>query len=492
MIRTVILLVLGLALLAGTANALTTSIEMSGNLNASATIASVPAGSPTWAQLASAAAFSATVSITDALEAHHTITFFFFHTAQYDWTVNGYVDGSDVSGGTYGQPSALTNASAVLTFNGLAERTNVPSAGTFDYNGMSPTGGWANGATTVPVNATFSPFTSFSSANNISSINLSDAGPTPLPTPTPFVFNPGQRTLSVTLGGNLDASTAISVSNAPAAGDSWSELSAKAAFSYRLDIYDSLKATHETRLFFFHLAKQNWEVLEYVDGGEVQGGATGTPAAITNAFASLTFDGNGNRTNPPTSGSFDFTGARVAWANGAQELPFNVTFTPISQYAATSSLTPYSYLQAPAAAYAVYNDVDGDGTDDTGVFDSDSGQWTIKLSSGGLLQRKFGAHASQAFTGDYDGDKKADLVTFDRKLGRWKLCESHTNFDCAHARSITFGRGAEKALRRDIDGDGQLDYCVLLKTTKRITCRSSATDRIRSVEFRGDDLSVLE
>lgn len=165
----------------------TTTISIGGNLNASAeasTAKNTPVATDGWTQLSSKAAFSTTADVYDALGKAHTVTTFFFHMdsttsggqTYSNWLAKAYVDSSDVTGTGSGTPVAMTNGQATLTFDGNGVRTNTPASGSYDFSSMTPPGGWKDGATSSPVNLTFSPFTQFSSASNIANITNDGRG----------------------------------------------------------------------------------------------------------------------------------------------------------------------------------------------------------------------------------------------------------------------------------------------------------------------------
>ena len=168
-------------------SARTQNVTITGNLNATITKSSgaydvVPGAGATFAQLSTAASFSTYADIYDSLGGQHTVTVYFFHTAQNTWVAQGYVDGNDIQGGTAGVPVQLTNAQATLTFSNSGLRTVVPVPPAADFDNVTPpTGapysGWKNGADSVSsVDFTFDPFTQFSSPSNINSISQDGKG----------------------------------------------------------------------------------------------------------------------------------------------------------------------------------------------------------------------------------------------------------------------------------------------------------------------------
>jgi len=163
----------------------TTSIVISGNVDASAEIinvASIPAVSAagqqpysttTYSALNEVAEFSTVVDIFDSQGGKHTVTFFFFHTAVNQYTVRGYVNSEDVdpTGNASGLPRQI--GSVTMTFGGDGSRTNTPGAGAVDFTAVIP---WNTGANASSIGVKFDPFTQYSSASNILSITQDGKG----------------------------------------------------------------------------------------------------------------------------------------------------------------------------------------------------------------------------------------------------------------------------------------------------------------------------
>lgn len=166
------------------------------------------------------------------------------------------------------------------------------------------------------------------------------------------------NTSTVTIAGNLDASTATvdltSIPAVTAAGASgatstttYAQLSALAAFSTSVDVFDSLGGTHTITFFFFHSdnAANEWQVRGYVNSEDVDisGSATGLPRLVTDSTLvvgtgalDLTFDTDGTRNNVP-AGNVDLA-ASIAWNNGATTGAINLLFDPFTQFATNSNI----------------------------------------------------------------------------------------------------------------------------------------------------------
>lgn len=145
------------------------SISITGNLDASSAVQAVPGGTPTFQQLNDAAQFSTFVDAFDSLGVSHTVSLYFFHTAAAGtWQVNAYVDGGEVTGGTAGIPSPV--GSSALTFGSDGQRTAV---GAPDF---TATPAWNDGATAGSIDFTFDPLTQFASPSSVSSITQDGTG----------------------------------------------------------------------------------------------------------------------------------------------------------------------------------------------------------------------------------------------------------------------------------------------------------------------------
>ncbi len=170
-----------------------TSVSISGNLNASVGEASLVqqgifAGVPgpgsgstatSFADLTSIAdgrGYSTTFDVFDSLGAKHTLTTFFLHTDSNEYRAYTYARSDEVeAGGTpSGYPRLVGAAGGVLmSFNGSGTRTNAPGAGSADTTLTVP---WSNGSTTAGVDVSFTPFTQYSSNSAILAISQDGQG----------------------------------------------------------------------------------------------------------------------------------------------------------------------------------------------------------------------------------------------------------------------------------------------------------------------------
>lgn len=163
----------------------TQNVAIAGNLDASGTVLTngaadiptvsaanvAPYSTTTYADLNTVADFTNVVSVFDSLGTSHTVTLFFFHTDQNEYTARAYVNSEEVD-----PESAATDAGLprqvgqiVMAFDGDGSRNNPPAAGGQDFT-IAPN--WNNGATPGnTIDFALSPFTQYSAASDISSIN---------------------------------------------------------------------------------------------------------------------------------------------------------------------------------------------------------------------------------------------------------------------------------------------------------------------------------
>ncbi len=152
------------------ANIDTTAATITGNLDASTTPnATLPAAGSSFSTLFNEAEYFTNVDVFDSLGAQHSLTFFFFHTDDGEWTAQAYVNGEDVTGGTAGEPEQV-GSDLVMTFDGSGVRTS------FSAPDMTLAPVWNNGSETGDIEVNFDPFTQFSAPSSISSISQNGKG----------------------------------------------------------------------------------------------------------------------------------------------------------------------------------------------------------------------------------------------------------------------------------------------------------------------------
>jgi flagellar hook protein FlgE len=158
--------------------------------------------------------------------------------------------------------------------------------------------------------------------------------------------------------------------NAGATADSTSE------FSQPLTVYDSLGDPHTLTVDFQKTGTNQWSYQITVPGDDVSGGTAGTPFDISGGSGTLTFDQNGNLTDPAAGSpvSFSITGL----TDGAADMNLNWNL-----YTSAGAPTITQYSQ-PSAESASSQDGKAAGQlDSVGL--SDGGQILAKYSNGDQL-----------------------------------------------------------------------------------------------------------
>ncbi|MCB0354173.1 MAG: flagellar hook-basal body complex protein, partial [Bdellovibrionales bacterium] len=111
--------------LSGTASS---NITISGNLDSREGTTTVPAAPQTFDEIGASASFSSQYTAFDSLGVGHSMTLAYFKTDANTWTVQAYIDSSEV-GGTAGIPTQV-GGDATLTFStsGVIEEANAAAA----------------------------------------------------------------------------------------------------------------------------------------------------------------------------------------------------------------------------------------------------------------------------------------------------------------------------------------------------------------------------
>src|SRR5437879_10354089 len=93
-------------------------------------------------------------------------------------------------------------------------------------------------------------------------------------------------------------------------------------------------------------------------------------------------------------------------------------------------LTGPAVSAAPAWAYVVAGDFNGDGLSDLAQFDANNGQWWANLSTGSSFTTALWTTWSPSVTwvdvqaGDFNGDGESDIVGRDASTGQWWVAKS--------------------------------------------------------------------
>ncbi len=107
-------------------------------------------------------------------------------------------------------------------------------------------------------------------------------------------------------------------------------------------------------------------------------------------------------------------------------------------------------------------DFDGDGKADPGIYNENTGLWTVMLSGSGYakVEKVFGGLGWLAIPGDYDGDGLADLAVMQLATGDWKVLLTGLGYSEYFVQGLVGSAGATPA-SADYDGDGIVDPSVL-------------------------------
>jgi len=127
--------------------------------------------------------------------------------------------------------------------------------------------------------------------------------------------------------------------NSSAAADATSD------FSTPITVYDSLGSAHVLTLAFQKTGANQWSYQVSIPGEDVSGGTAGTPFPISGASGSLTFDNNGQLTDPAfgTPIAFSITGL----TDGSGDMSIN--WDPYTS-AGAGRITQFGQPSAPSAS----------------------------------------------------------------------------------------------------------------------------------------------
>ncbi len=162
-------------------------------------------------------------------------------------------------------------------------------------------------------------------------------------------------TQNLGITGNLDA-RAASIGGAgaipavdvagvgTASTTTYADLNAAAEYSTSVDVFDTLGGSHTVTVFFFRTGASEYTARAYVNSEDVDaaGTATGLPRLLTNGTTgdiTMTFAGDGTRSNAPAAGAPDLA-LNVPWNNGSDPAAkLNVDFSAFTQFSSASSMT---------------------------------------------------------------------------------------------------------------------------------------------------------
>ena len=192
---------------------------------------------------------------------------------------------------------------------------------------------------------------------------------------------------SATITGNLDAgATAITAaqqttldsvplasSGSASTAVSYSDLSAIAAFSTTVSVFDSLGKAHDMTNFFFKTAANTYTSRSYVNSEDVGGTVTGYPRQVTPS--------GGTVASGTTTMTFSSSGARTGFSTPDQT--FTIPWSNGSSGTATVKLNMNDFTQysSPSAVKSISQDGQGIGNVTSLIIDK-SGNIFAKLSNG--------------------------------------------------------------------------------------------------------------
>lgn len=118
-----------------------------------------------------------------------------------------------------------------------------------------------------------------------------------------------------------------------------------------------------------------------------------------------------------------------------------------------------------AGAVAVCADYDGDGLVDPALYQPDSGEWRVLLSSQDYADNNaiLGGPGFEPLLGDFDGDGKNDPAVYDEATGEWFGLLSSDGY--RPGASASLGGPGYNPVPADYDGDGTTEMAVYQPAT---------------------------
>ncbi len=141
----------------------TSAVTLYGNFDATSASGTAPADPATFSDLGRASSNISVFEVFDSQGAVHTITLSSTKTAMSTWTVQAYIDGGEVSGGTAGKPQLL--GTTTLTF-GPDGKLPEGSAAAITLNAVTYASGGTGGAATIDL----SKMTQLASVSQLSGV----------------------------------------------------------------------------------------------------------------------------------------------------------------------------------------------------------------------------------------------------------------------------------------------------------------------------------
>ncbi len=174
-------------------------------------------------------------------------------------------------------------------------------------------------------------------------------------------LSPGSATANVSVDLNLNSS---------ATADTTSD------FSTPITVYDSLGNSHVLTVDFEKTGTNQWSYQVTAPGADVSGGTAGTPYDISGASGTLTFDSNGNLTDPAAGSPVNIS--ITGLTDGASDLNINWNL-----YSSAGAPTITQYAQSSAESASSQDGLAAGQLDSVGL--SNGGQILAKYSNGDQL-----------------------------------------------------------------------------------------------------------
>lgn len=130
-----------------------------------------------------------------------------------------------------------------------------------------------------------------------------------------------------------------------------------------------------------------------------------------------------------------------------------------------SVLEEYEFTWGGADTVCVSADYDGDGIIDPALYQPDSGEWRVLLSSRAYADSSvfLGGAGYEPILGDFDGDGKNDPAVYSETAGEWFVLPSASGY--APAVTACLGGPGYSPVPADYDGDGTTEPAVYQPVT---------------------------
>lgn len=204
-----------------------------------------------------------------------------------------------------------------------------------------------------------------------------------------------------------------------------------------------------------------------VNGGEFQDIISAGGSFVTGGYNSIL---GANGTNNPLNGRPAWSGSSSGYIQTKVRLPSsaaggNVRFrwrsgadnnTAVEGWYIDSISVVGDHACTTVDNFKAPFDFDGDKKTDISIFRTQSGEWWIERSSGGVTAAQFGNASDIIVPADYTGDGKDDIAVFRPLTAEWFILRSE---DGSYY-SFPFGTTGDIAVPADYDGDGKADAAV--------------------------------